>query len=58
MHDVVAVADAGPVVVHAERPVADAVAAAAVGLLDDAHEVAALEPCVQLHVDVLDEQGV
>ena len=65
LHDVGAVADAepdgpvGPVVVHAERPVAVAVAVAAAGLLDDAPEVAALEPFAQPHVaDVLNEQGV
>ena len=65
LHDVGAVADAepvgpvGPVVVHAERPVADAVAAA-VAALDVAHEFAALEPFAQPHVaaDVLNEQGV
>lgn len=59
LHDVAA-ADAepvGPVVVHAERPVADAVGAA-VAALDDALEFAALEPFARPHFDVLNEQGV
>ena len=62
LHDVGAadaepVGPVGPVVVHAERPVAAAVAVAA---LDDALEFAALEPFAQPPVvaDVLNEQGV
>lgn len=54
LHDAAVPADAELVVVHAERPVA----VAAAGLLDVAHEAAALEPFAQpLAADVLNEQG-